>query len=118
MRRTDSCYRVKIRHGAIYRFEVRRVSLTYLDGVVHNMAKGIFQLEQDCVLVACITHRQAKTCCLNPSIKDNGVLSVSPCRKNGQRISEGVGFNAATFHQYILRIDRIIERTVYRRACG
>lgn len=118
MRRTDSCYRVKIRHGAIYRFEVRRVSLTYLDGVVHNMAKGIFQLEEECVLVACITHRQAKTCCLNSSIKYNGVLSVSPCRKNGQRISEGVGFNAATFHQYILRIDSIIERTVYRRACG
>ena len=44
VRRTDSCYRVEIRHGAIYRFKMRRVCLIYLDGIVHDVAKSIFQL--------------------------------------------------------------------------
>ena len=83
MRRTDSCYRVKIRHGAIYRFEMRRVCFIYLDGIVYDIAKSIFQLQEERVLIARVAHWQAETFCLNSFIIYNGVLSVAPCRKNG-----------------------------------
>ena len=118
MRRANGHYRVEIRHGTIHRFEVWGVRFAYPDSIANSASKSVFQQNEQCVLVARIAHGEAEARCFYSFIIYNGVLSVASGRKNGQRVGEGVGFKASAFHQCVLRIYRIVEWTVYRRACG